>query len=397
MDDEKQLMKYLSWLDDLDQDGIFRDTENLKMDQGDLSGQSNIDNTLQYDPNVANFDYSDRMMPYSVNEPIMTGAINTTQPNTVPDSFNYNNFLPNGGFYTDGSLNQQHIPMKPSEQPFCVDMDQTVHSENSYVNSSDPQLVIDISANASNLNVTQEPNQYALPNDVDIKNNFFNEEKHVMNADYANSQLSMNPIPHDVNATVNNDFSQISGPSELYCGNISQDSMDVDHTTVHENQFASTVQNLDEGSRPQPEVIEQPIVIKDDAQEVDAKPEPINEVKQECKQEEIDLNAEQEQTTVSAPVQSPTNTVKTEELTEQQRKVENENLNDSASNAVANGVDQVNIEDELNDIQMCIRDGCANRAINNPEWEQEFCSNECVIMHCRNVFTAWVKTNEITL
>jgi hypothetical protein len=34
-------------------------------------------------------------------------------------------------------------------------------------------------------------------------------------------------------------------------------------------------------------------------------------------------------------------------------------------------------------VQMCIRNGCANPAVNNPEWEQEFCSNDCVVLHCR--------------
>lgn len=34
-------------------------------------------------------------------------------------------------------------------------------------------------------------------------------------------------------------------------------------------------------------------------------------------------------------------------------------------------------------VQMCIRTGCANPAVENPEWEQEFCSNDCVVLHCR--------------
>lgn len=31
----------------------------------------------------------------------------------------------------------------------------------------------------------------------------------------------------------------------------------------------------------------------------------------------------------------------------------------------------------------CIRHGCPNPAITNPEWEDEYCSNECVVSHCR--------------
>lgn len=31
----------------------------------------------------------------------------------------------------------------------------------------------------------------------------------------------------------------------------------------------------------------------------------------------------------------------------------------------------------------CIRHGCRNPAIVNSDWEDEYCSNECVITHCR--------------
>lgn len=31
----------------------------------------------------------------------------------------------------------------------------------------------------------------------------------------------------------------------------------------------------------------------------------------------------------------------------------------------------------------CIRHGCPNAAISNAEWEDEYCSNECVVSHCR--------------
>ncbi|XP_050503279.1 TOX high mobility group box family member 4-A-like isoform X1 [Diabrotica virgifera virgifera] len=42
----------------------------------------------------------------------------------------------------------------------------------------------------------------------------------------------------------------------------------------------------------------------------------------------------------------------------------------------------------------CIRHGCPNPAITNPEWEDEYCSNECVVSHCRDVFTDWVSANK---
>ena len=34
---------------------------------------------------------------------------------------------------------------------------------------------------------------------------------------------------------------------------------------------------------------------------------------------------------------------------------------------------------------MCIREGCPNQAVSNSDWEDEYCSNECVISHCRCV------------
>ncbi|CAG9766362.1 unnamed protein product [Ceutorhynchus assimilis] len=37
----------------------------------------------------------------------------------------------------------------------------------------------------------------------------------------------------------------------------------------------------------------------------------------------------------------------------------------------------------------CIRNGCTNPAIINPEWEDEYCSNECAVSHCRDVFSNW--------
>lgn len=40
--------------------------------------------------------------------------------------------------------------------------------------------------------------------------------------------------------------------------------------------------------------------------------------------------------------------------------------------------------------QNCIRIGCTNAAIVSNDWEDEYCSNECVITHCRDVFGNYV-------
>ncbi|XP_034256843.1 TOX high mobility group box family member 4-like isoform X1 [Thrips palmi] len=42
----------------------------------------------------------------------------------------------------------------------------------------------------------------------------------------------------------------------------------------------------------------------------------------------------------------------------------------------------------------CIRHGCPNVAVPNSEWEDEYCSNECVVSHCRDVFSSWVASNQ---
>ncbi|XP_073843794.1 uncharacterized protein isoform X3 [Musca autumnalis] len=58
------------------------------------------------------------------------------------------------------------------------------------------------------------------------------------------------------------------------------------------------------------------------------------------------------------------------------------------------GGDQVQIITDGGEvIQKCTRENCNKRAIVNPDWEDEYCSNECVVIHCRNVFNAWVQSN----
>lgn len=36
---------------------------------------------------------------------------------------------------------------------------------------------------------------------------------------------------------------------------------------------------------------------------------------------------------------------------------------------------------------MCIRNGCTNPTIESPGWDNEYCSNECVVNHCRSVLS----------
>lgn len=42
----------------------------------------------------------------------------------------------------------------------------------------------------------------------------------------------------------------------------------------------------------------------------------------------------------------------------------------------------------------CIRNGCTNFAVDCPDWDREYCSNECVVTHCKDVFMAWVASRQ---
>ncbi|XP_034471111.1 TOX high mobility group box family member 4b isoform X2 [Hippoglossus hippoglossus] len=37
----------------------------------------------------------------------------------------------------------------------------------------------------------------------------------------------------------------------------------------------------------------------------------------------------------------------------------------------------------------CMRAGCTNPAVESTDWDKDYCSNECVATHCRDVFMAW--------
>ncbi|XP_033928395.1 TOX high mobility group box family member 4 [Melopsittacus undulatus] len=38
----------------------------------------------------------------------------------------------------------------------------------------------------------------------------------------------------------------------------------------------------------------------------------------------------------------------------------------------------------------CIRAGCGNPPVASGDWDEEYCSSECVVRHCRDVFLAWL-------
>ncbi|XP_075550638.1 TOX high mobility group box family member 4-like [Dermacentor variabilis] len=43
----------------------------------------------------------------------------------------------------------------------------------------------------------------------------------------------------------------------------------------------------------------------------------------------------------------------------------------------------------------CRRNGCPNPPVASHEWDVEYCSSECVILYCKNVFSAWAAQRQI--
>ncbi|KAF7667512.1 hypothetical protein LDENG_00058980 [Lucifuga dentata] len=46
---------------------------------------------------------------------------------------------------------------------------------------------------------------------------------------------------------------------------------------------------------------------------------------------------------------------------------------------------------------VCVRAGCNNPAVESEDWDKEYCSNECVATHCRDVFEAWCSIRNKTM
>uniref|UniRef100_A0A3B3I1R2 TOX high mobility group box family member 4 a n=1 Tax=Oryzias latipes TaxID=8090 RepID=A0A3B3I1R2_ORYLA len=47
------------------------------------------------------------------------------------------------------------------------------------------------------------------------------------------------------------------------------------------------------------------------------------------------------------------------------------------------------VTEVLNECQPNVLAGCNNPAVDSEDWDKEYCSNECVATHCRDVFQAW--------
>ncbi|XP_053955887.1 TOX high mobility group box family member 4 [Anastrepha ludens] len=79
--------------------------------------------------------------------------------------------------------------------------------------------------------------------------------------------------------------------------------------------------------------------------------------------------------------------------TQPQAQVPSSSADDNNPSANDPSQPQIQMLSEAGAVQKCTRENCNKRAIINPDWEDEYCSNECVVIHCRNVFNAWVQSN----
>lgn len=78
---------------------------------------------------------------------------------------------------------------------------------------------------------------------------------------------------------------------------------------------------------------------------------------------------------------------------QQQQQQQQQQQSGQGSGGQQQGVGQPGHVGCPNSAPNCIRSGCNNPAVHNPEWEDEYCSNECVVSHCRDVFSTWVASN----
>uniref|UniRef100_A0A3Q3WQU8 HMG box domain-containing protein n=1 Tax=Mola mola TaxID=94237 RepID=A0A3Q3WQU8_MOLML len=46
---------------------------------------------------------------------------------------------------------------------------------------------------------------------------------------------------------------------------------------------------------------------------------------------------------------------------------------------------------------LCVRAGCNKPAVESDDWDKEYCSNECVATHCRDIFKAWCSIRNQTM
>ncbi|XP_028987654.1 TOX high mobility group box family member 4-A isoform X2 [Betta splendens] len=62
---------------------------------------------------------------------------------------------------------------------------------------------------------------------------------------------------------------------------------------------------------------------------------------------------------------------------------------DEVTEVLPSEEDEVNESCDFGTRSVCARAGCSNPAVESKDWDKEYCSNECVATHCRDIFKAW--------
>ncbi|KAG5682550.1 hypothetical protein PVAND_011896 [Polypedilum vanderplanki] len=151
---------------------------------------------------------------------------------------------------------------------------------------------------------------------------------------------------------------------------INQTPIAVAVTTQSIQNFTPQVQTMTAPTFPQQNFVSQPIINQAVIQQLPAQQQqqaPINQFEnnqQISQQQQVYQQPQQQQ---QQPLQSITN-------------------NNNQMPPVATQPAHQNYE-------KCIRNGCLNPAIVSVDWEDEYCSNECVIQHCREVFGNFIQMN----
>jgi len=90
--------------------------------------------------------------------------------------------------------------------------------------------------------------------------------------------------------------------------------------------------------------------------------------------------------------------VKSNKLNDSTEDAENEETKEvfSSTNQTLQIASHFKIQQEEEKTEnMCIKRGCSNVAIKSPEWDDEFCSDECAVGHCKDVFALWVAEQNV--
>ncbi|XP_071347406.1 TOX high mobility group box family member 4-A isoform X2 [Trachinotus anak] len=73
---------------------------------------------------------------------------------------------------------------------------------------------------------------------------------------------------------------------------------------------------------------------------------------------------------------------------------------DEVTEVLPSEEDEMEVNGSVNATAMksvCVRAGCNNPAVESEDWDKEYCSNECVATHCRDVFKAWCSIKNQTM